>query len=161
MGEREYASYVASLGGCGGGVQKCHERSDPQCRLHGVTGQASGAMPARPRQEAPPPGEHKATPARPRQEAPPPGEHKATASSSASNTKQVKRPFHDEEGTVPAAPRRRPNGGGTPEKVLFKTHKVLHLQLRSQARQADGEVREVHGGGAQQGRASHLQAVPT
>ena len=69
--------------------------SDPQCRLHGVTGQASGAMPARLRQEAPPP----------------PGEHKATASSLCLEKTARERPFQDNEGAVPSASRRRPNGG--------------------------------------------------
>ena len=43
-------------GMCQIGFRKSHERTDPQCRLRGVTGRASGAKSAPKRQAGPPPG---------------------------------------------------------------------------------------------------------
>ena len=40
-------------GMCQIGFRKSHERTDPQCRLHGVTGRASGAKSAPNRQASP------------------------------------------------------------------------------------------------------------
>ena len=49
-------------GMCQIGFRKSHERTDPRCRLHGVTGRASGAKSAPKRQASPPPrGETPAT----------------------------------------------------------------------------------------------------
>ncbi|CAE7446444.1 unnamed protein product, partial [Symbiodinium microadriaticum] len=88
-----------------------------------VTWVKNGAMPARLRQEAPPP----------------PGEHKATASSSASRKQQGKDLSKTTRGQYLQHREGAPMGGGTPdatsankphlEKVLFKTRKGLRLQF--------------------------------
>ena len=78
-------------------------------------------------------------PARPRQEAPPPGEHTAATSSSASKKHQVKDFSKTRRGQYLQHREGAPVGGGTPaatsankphlEKVLFKTRKGLHLHF--------------------------------
>ena len=99
-------------GMCAVGFRKRHERSDPQCRLHGVTGQASGAMPARPHPKAP-----AAT-----------GDA-TTASSTLHNEQDEDPPATQRERAVQNQKGAPMVGSASGEKVLFVTRRGLHLQF--------------------------------